>query len=98
MGLLVPGAAWAWVPSGVNWDWQDHAVEDSFLLNYGSFPSSTGSVSDTRDRMLGAMSSWNALGNDISLVYGGSSALTVNEPDGTFVLFWANAYMGGGTL
>jgi hypothetical protein len=98
LALCLPAPAFGWEPSGVHWRWQDHAIEDYFYLNYSSFPSDVGDAYQTRDAMLYAMSAWNALGDDAALVYGGSTGLATNAADGTFVLFWADTYMSGGTL
>ena len=88
LGLLgLSGSAAAYELTGITWPWQDHPFEDPILLDADSFPTDEVVATEVEDRVQAAMQSWNDLGLDMELSYGGTTDW-VYDVDGHWNMFW----------
>ena len=87
IGLLTAGSAAAYELTGITWTWQDHPFEDPITLDAASFPSDEVDEAEAEDRVAAAMETWNDLGLDLVLTYGGT-ADWVYDTDGHWSMAW----------
>ncbi|MFT5680913.1 MAG: hypothetical protein ACI8RZ_001819, partial [Myxococcota bacterium] len=100
LALLLPAAASAYTFTGITWSWQNHPIEDPFLLDADSFPADEVSGDDVEQAIIDAMASWNDAGLDLTLNYGGQISDGELLTDGFFNIFYTETYSGAseGTL
>lgn len=96
LGISQP--AWGYVLLGTFWTWQDHPVEDPFLLSAASFPSDVGTTAEIEAAFNNAMSTWNALGRDGQMQYGGTTSLYGLDIYGSSIIQYADQSNMGGAL